>query len=78
MRDLPTRRRRLAADLRATIPDASLALALTTAVYLVIAAPVRSGTAPAVIEMPFMKQTGGIWARSLSQARGFAALLWSG
>src|SRR5579871_5160565 len=72
-RQLPT----LRGDLRRAIPDAGLALALTGIVYSLLIARVRAGIDPALLEMPTMMRSGGIWPYSLSQAVGWAALLWS-
>lgn len=67
----------LRSDLRTASIDATVAVALTLVVYLILAARVRSGASPAVQAMPHMVHTGGVWAYSLSQAAGFAALAWA-
>ena len=72
-RQLPT----LRGDLRRAIPDAALALALAGIVYSLLIARVHAGVDPASLEMPAMMRSGGIWPYSLSQAVGWAALLWS-
>jgi predicted ferric reductase len=46
-------------------------------VYLILVAQVHSGASAAVQVMPHMVHTGGVWAYSLSQAAGFAALVWA-
>nr|WP_240973940.1 ferric reductase-like transmembrane domain-containing protein [Nonomuraea sp. FMUSA5-5] len=46
-------------------------------VYLVLVAQVGSGASAAVQAMPHLVHTGGVWAYSLSQAAGFAALVWA-
>jgi methionine sulfoxide reductase heme-binding subunit len=67
----------LGADLAAAIPDAAVAAVLTAVVFLVLRAQIHAGTDPAAREMPNMIATGGIWAYSMSQALGFAALTWA-
>ena len=67
----------LRGDLRRAIPDAAIALVLAGLVYAVQVARVRAGADPALLEMPAMMRSGGIWPYSLSQAVGWAALLWS-
>lgn len=64
-------------DLGRAIPDALVALLLTGVVFAVFVARVHSGADPALLEMPSMARSGGIWPYSLSQAFGWAALLWS-
>ena len=71
------KRRTLRGDLRRAVPDAAIALILAGVVFAIQIARVRSGVDPALLEMPSMMQSGGIWAYSLSQAFGWAALLWS-
>jgi sulfoxide reductase heme-binding subunit YedZ len=67
----------LRGDLRRAIPDAAVALVLTAIVFVIQAARARAGVDPALREMPAMMRSGGIWPYSLSQAVGWAALLWS-
>lgn len=67
----------LRGDLRRAIPDAAVALVLTAIVFAIQAARARAGIDPALREMPSMMRSGGIWPYSLSQAIGWAALLWS-
>lgn len=67
----------LRGDLRRAIPDAAVALALAGMVFAIQRIRVRAGVDPALLEMPSMMQSGGIWPYSLSQAVGWAALLWS-
>ena len=69
--------RRLRDDLRAAVPDAALALVLSGVVFAILAARIRAGVDPALLEMPRMMRTGGIWPYTASQAVGWAALLWS-
>lgn len=67
----------LRGDLRRAIPDAAAALVLTGIVFAIQALRARAGADPALLEMPAMMRSGGIWPYSLSQAVGWAALLWS-
>ena len=67
----------LRGDLRRAIPDTGLALALAGIVFAILNARVRAGIDPALLEMPAMMRSGGIWPYSLSQAVGWSALLWS-
>jgi len=67
----------LRGDLRRAAPDAVVALVLAGLVYAIQVARVRAGADPALQEMPAMMRSGGIWPYSLSQAVGWAALLWS-
>lgn len=67
----------LRADLRTACLDGTVAAALTLVVYLILVAQVHSGTSAALQAMPHMVHTGGVWAYSLSQAAGFAALAWA-
>ena len=69
--------RRLRDDLRAAVPDATLALLLSGAVYAILVVRIHAGVDPALLEMPSMIRTGGIWPYTASQAVGWAALLWS-
>lgn len=70
-------RRTLGADLRASIPDAVAAAALAGIVFAVYVFRVRSGVDAAALEMPDMVKNGSVWPYSLSQAAGWAALVWS-
>jgi sulfoxide reductase heme-binding subunit YedZ len=67
----------LRGDLRRAIPDAALALIMTGIVFAIQIARAHAGADPALLEMPAMMRSGGIWPYSLSQALGWAALLWS-
>ena len=67
----------LRGDLRRAIPDAVAALVLAGITFAILIARVRAGVDPALLEMPSMMRSGGIWPYSLSQAVGWAALLWS-
>ena len=71
------RRRTLLGDLRSAMPDALAALVLAGIVFWILMARVRTGQDPAAREMPGMVGNGGITPYSLSQALGWAALLWS-
>lgn len=70
-------RRSLRADLRATAVDAAVAVVLSAAMFGVLVARVRSGVDAALVEMPSMARDGGLWPYTLSQAFGFAAMLWA-
>lgn len=67
----------LRGDLRRAIPEAALAMLLAGVVFAILIARARAGADPALVEMPSMMRSGGIWPYSLSQAVGWAALLWS-
>ena len=67
----------LGGDLRTALVDAAGALLLSAFVYALYMDRVRAGADIAVQEMPEMLRNGGLWAYSLSQAVGWAALLWS-
>lgn len=67
----------LRGDLRAALADAALAVLLVAFVYELYMDRVRVGADIAVQEMPEMLRNGGLWAYSLCQAVGWAALLWS-
>ena len=67
----------LGGDLRAALADAAAALLLAAIIYGLYMERVRSGNDVAVIEMPDLLKNGGLWAYSLCQSLGWAALLWS-
>lgn len=67
----------LRADLRAAVPDALAALAVTASVFLLLYVRVRAGTSDTVAVMPFMADANTYWMYFLSQAFGWAALLWA-
>jgi len=75
--DKRERRSTLLCDLRAAIPDALAALVLAGIVFWILMARVRVGQDPAAREMPAMIGNGGITPYTLSQALGWAALIWS-
>ncbi|MGH3851892.1 MAG: DUF5134 domain-containing protein [Pseudonocardiaceae bacterium] len=70
-------RRSLRADLRAAAVDAAVAGVLSAAMFGVLVLRVRSGVDAALVEMPSMARGGGLWPYTLSQAFGFAAMLWA-
>jgi sulfoxide reductase heme-binding subunit YedZ len=70
-------RRTLRNDLRAAMVDAAAALVLSVILFAILMARVRAGIDPAAVEMPAMLGNGGIGPYTLSQAVGWAALLWS-
>lgn len=73
----PAQRRTFWGDVRAAVPDALAALVLSGIVFAILMARVRAGHDAAVQEMPDMLRTGGVTPYTLSQALGWAALLWS-
>ncbi|MFE2597600.1 ferric reductase-like transmembrane domain-containing protein [Streptomyces sp. NPDC059396] len=72
-----TSRVTLRSDLRASIPDGLIALAVTAAVFALLYARIKAKTSSTVTVMPFMADAGGFWMYFLSQAFGWAALLWA-
>ncbi|HLY07147.1 MAG TPA: hypothetical protein VKR31_15485 [Rhizomicrobium sp.] len=72
-----TARATLRGDLGAAVFDAAAAALVATIVFLVLFLHVRTGTDPALREMPSMLHDGGIWPYSVSQAVGWSALLWA-
>jgi hypothetical protein len=70
-------RRTLLGDLRAALVDAALAMVLSGVAFGILILRLRAGTDNAALEMPEMIRNGGVWSYSLSQAVGWAALLWS-
>ncbi|QXE33086.1 ferric reductase-like transmembrane domain-containing protein [Streptomyces sp. GMY02] len=73
----PSSRVTLRSDLRASIPDGLIALAVTAAVFALLYARIKAKTSSTVTVMPFMADAGGFWMYFLSQAFGWAALLWA-
>jgi methionine sulfoxide reductase heme-binding subunit len=71
------RRKSFSADLRAAVPDALAALVLSGVVFAILMMRVRAGDDPAAREMPDMIGNGGLMPYTLSQAVGWAALLWA-
>jgi predicted ferric reductase len=71
------RRRTFWGDVRAAVPDAVAALVLSGIVFAILMARVRAGDDAAAQEMPAMIGNGGVTPYTLSQALGWAALLWS-
>ncbi|MEU3186336.1 ferric reductase-like transmembrane domain-containing protein [Streptomyces sp. NPDC006923] len=67
----------LRSDLRASIPDGLIALVVTAAVFALLYARIKAKTSSTVTVMPFMADVGGFWMYFLSQAFGWAALLWA-
>ncbi|MFE4535522.1 ferric reductase-like transmembrane domain-containing protein [Streptomyces scopuliridis] len=67
----------LRSDLRASVPDGLIALVVTAAVFALLYARIRAKTSSTVSVMPFMADAGGFWMYFLSQAFGWAALLWA-
>jgi DMSO/TMAO reductase YedYZ heme-binding membrane subunit len=71
------RRPTLRSDLRASVPDGLVALAVTGAVFALLYARIRAETSSTVSVMPFMADEGEFWMYFLSQAFGWSALLWA-
>lgn len=69
--------RALREDLRAAVPDALAALAITASVFVFLFARAESGDSATIAVMPFMADAGTYWMYWLSQAFGWAALLWA-
>ncbi|MFF5724764.1 ferric reductase-like transmembrane domain-containing protein [[Kitasatospora] papulosa] len=67
----------LRTDLRAVLPEAGAAFAVTAAVFVLLYARVESGDSATVAVMPFMADAGTYWMYLLSQAFGWSALLWA-
>ncbi|MER7078352.1 Ferric reductase like transmembrane component [Saccharopolyspora kobensis] len=71
------RRPTLRSDLRASIPDGLIAVAVTGAVFALIYARILAGTSSTLSVMPFMADAEKFWMYFLSQAFGWSALLWA-
>ncbi|RKT83963.1 Ferric reductase like transmembrane component [Saccharopolyspora antimicrobica] len=71
------RRPTLRSDLRASVPDGLIALAVTGAVFALLYARILAGTSSTVSVMPFMADAEKFWVYFLSQAFGWSALLWA-
>ncbi|MGW6732464.1 ferric reductase-like transmembrane domain-containing protein [Streptomyces sp. NPDC055013] len=67
----------LRADLRAAVPDASAAVAVTAAVFVFLYLRMESGDSATVAVMPFMDDPATYWMYLLSQAFGWSGLLWA-
>ncbi|WP_328908909.1 ferric reductase-like transmembrane domain-containing protein [Streptomyces sp. NBC_00234] len=67
----------LRSDLRASLPDGLVALAVTGAVFALLYVRIKAKTSSTVSVMPFMADAGGFWMYFLSQAFGWSALLWA-
>ncbi|MFI8436861.1 ferric reductase-like transmembrane domain-containing protein [Streptomyces sp. NPDC079020] len=67
----------LRSDLRASLPDGLVALAVTAAVFALLYVRIRDKSSSTVTVMPFMADAGGFWMYFLSQAFGWSALLWA-
>ncbi|MBK1782706.1 ferric reductase-like transmembrane domain-containing protein [Prauserella cavernicola] len=67
----------LRADLRAALPDATAALALTGAIFLFLYVRVRAATSDTLAVMPFLADANEYWMYWLCQAFGWSALLWA-
>ncbi|MGW5050366.1 ferric reductase-like transmembrane domain-containing protein [Actinokineospora sp. NPDC004072] len=69
--------RGLRADLRAAVPDASLGLVVTGAIFWWLYARVENGTSPSIVMMPPFEHAADYWWYWLCQAFGWSALLWA-
>ncbi|MFI6698699.1 ferric reductase-like transmembrane domain-containing protein [Streptomyces sp. NPDC050509] len=67
----------LGSDLKASWPDGLVALVVTAGVFALLLARIRAKTSSTVSVMPFMADVEGFWMYFLSQAFGWAALLWA-
>ncbi|MFC9941399.1 ferric reductase-like transmembrane domain-containing protein [Streptomyces pratensis] len=67
----------LRTDLRAVLPEAGAAFAVTAAVFVFLYVRVESGDSATVAVMPFMADADTYWMYLLSQAFGWSALLWA-
>jgi methionine sulfoxide reductase heme-binding subunit len=70
-------RRTFRRDLLCAIPDGTAAMLCAGLIYAIQVQRVSAGTDAALLEMPSMLKSGGIWPYSLSQAVGWVALGWS-
>ncbi|WP_129844311.1 ferric reductase-like transmembrane domain-containing protein [Streptomyces sp. RFCAC02] len=69
--------RGLRADLRAAVPDASMALLATALIYWLLRTRVENGTSATVQVMPMLADADAFWMYWMCQAFGWSALLWS-
>lgn len=76
-RRVTTRPAELRADLRAAVPDALSALAVTAVIFWLLYWRVRAGVSPTVEVMPDMADANVFWMEWLCQAFGWSALIWS-
>lgn len=67
----------LRSDLRASVPDGLIALAVTAAVFALLYVRIRNESSSTLTVMPFMADVGAFWIYFLSQAFGWSALLWA-
>ncbi|MFH8371026.1 ferric reductase-like transmembrane domain-containing protein [Streptomyces sp. NPDC018031] len=68
---------RFRSDLRAALPDAGAAVAVTAAVFGLLYVRMDSGASATVAVMPFMSDPATYWMYLLSQAFGWSGLLWA-
>lgn len=73
----PAERVALRADLRAALPDATAAVVVTAAVFVLLYVRMNSGASATVSVMPFMNDSDTYWMYLLSQAFGWSGLLWA-
>jgi predicted ferric reductase len=67
----------LRSDLRASLTDGAIALAVTGALFVLIYARIETEASSTLTVMPFMADTEAFWVYFLSQAFGWSALLWA-
>ncbi|MFR9725530.1 ferric reductase-like transmembrane domain-containing protein [Streptomyces sp. MS19] len=67
----------LKADLRAAVPDASLALVITGLIFWWLWARIENGSSPSLRIMPPFETPSEYWWYWLCQAFGWSALLWA-
>ncbi|TKG71021.1 ferric reductase-like transmembrane domain-containing protein [Prauserella endophytica] len=67
----------LRADLRAAVPDATIALGITVAIFGWLYERVRAETSATVAVMPFLADANEYWMYWACQAFGWSALLWA-
>ncbi|MDT0444026.1 ferric reductase-like transmembrane domain-containing protein [Streptomyces johnsoniae] len=67
----------LRADLRAAVPDASLALAITVLIYWLLYVRVENGSSATIQIMPMLADADEFWMYWMCQAFGWSAMLWA-
>ncbi|MGW1976976.1 ferric reductase-like transmembrane domain-containing protein [Streptomyces sp. NPDC001889] len=67
----------LRSDLRNSVLDGTVALAITAVIFVILYLRIRAKTSSTVTVMPFMADTGAFWVYFVSQAFGWSALLWA-
>ncbi|UED86207.1 ferric reductase-like transmembrane domain-containing protein [Streptomyces profundus] len=67
----------LRADLRAAVPDASLALVITGLIYWLLYVRVENGSSATIKIMPMLADADKFWMYWMCQAFGWSAMLWA-